>query len=149
MFRTSRLALAVLATAFVSSACDDSGVEPRFPTVAEVSATYLASSSTQTAEFTTTQDGETVDWLASGGILELELAADGTTSGRIFVPGMDEGGGDFDEDLAGTWDLEADTVHLDHDADTFLRDMPFQVNGDRLVGDRTFDGVRVRVVLVR
>jgi hypothetical protein len=62
---------------------------------------------------------------------------------------MDEDGGDFDADLAGTWTLKGDTIRFAHPADTFVRDMPFAVHDTELRGDRTFSGVRVRVTLVR
>lgn len=96
-----------------------------------------------------TQIGQTTDYLAAGATARLELDADGTTTGRLFVPGGGENGGDFDADLAGTWTLQGDTVRLSHAADTFLRDMPLVVSRNSLAGDRTFSGIHVRIVLVR
>lgn len=82
------------------SACDDP------LTVNEISGSYEAST------FTLTQDGSTDDLLAQGGTLTLN--ADGTTSGRLFVPDGNEDGSDFDADLAGTWTLNGSRVSFDH-----------------------------------
>jgi hypothetical protein len=38
---------------------------------------------------------------------------------------------------------------LQHDSDTFLRDMTFRIRGSQLDGERTFGAHRVRVVLER
>lgn len=86
------------------------------------------------------------DMLAEGASIVLDLHPDGTTSGRLFVPGS-AGEDDFDEDLAGTWVEENGIVRLDHAADTFLRDMDFAVEAGRLVGDAGFGGVDVHVTL--
>lgn len=119
------------------SACDDP------LTVNEISGSYEAST------FTLTQDGSTDDLLAQGGSITLTLNADGTTSGRMFVPDGNEDGSDFDADLAGTWTLNGSRVSFDHPADTFIRDMSFTVDGSRLTGEATFDSATLRVVLER
>ena len=62
---------------------------------------------------------------------------------------MTSRGGGLDEDLAGTWTVVPGTVLFEHDADTFIRDMQFGVEGERLVGEGTFDDVTVRVELGR
>lgn len=98
---------------------------------------------------TTIIDGEVTDWLSLGARVELDLHEDGTTSGSLFIPGGDEDGGDFDADLSGTWDVRAGLVHFEHDADTFIRDMPFSLQGNTLHGDETFSGDRVILTLVR
>mgnify|MGYP006173008693 CR=1 FL=1 len=86
---------------------------------------------------------------ADGATIELVLAENGTTTGRLFIPAGVAGVPDFDENLAGTWAVVDGRVVLSHAADTFLRDMPLELEGDRLVGDQRFGGVRVRVVLQR
>lgn len=133
-----RLWASVLAAVLVA-ACSDSTA----PTMASVAGSYAATT------FTVTESGGTTNILAAGGSISLTLAAAGTTSGRLFVPGGAEGGGDFDEDLTGTWSLQDSTVTLDHDADTFLRDMTFTVRGQQLVGQETFTDVTVAVVLAK
>ena len=99
-------------------------------------------------QFTSTQAGSTTDWLAAGASITTTLNANGTTSGQLVFPGEPT------EDLTGTWTLRGSAVRMNHpNADTFLRDMDFQVQGNTLVGDETFsdpDGpVRVRVTLTR
>jgi hypothetical protein len=133
-----RLWASVLAAALVA-ACSDSTV----PTMASVAGSYTATT------FTVTESGGTTNILAAGGSISLTLAAAGTTSGTLFVPGGAEDGGDFDEDLTGTWTLQDSTVSLDHDADTFLRDMTLTVRGQQLVGQETFTDVTVAVVLAK
>ena len=146
--KSNMLKVLMLAASFGLAACGDDtvGLDERQEAVA---GSYVSSAATPATVLTTTEVGETIDWLAQGAVLTLELRANGTTAGRLMVPGMDEDGGDFDVDLTGTWTLQGDTIHLDHEADTFLRDMPLRVEGNRLIGDRTFDGVRVQVVFRR
>jgi len=113
------------------------------PTIEAVSGAYHATT------FTARQAGATTDFLTAGGSITLTLTVSGTTSGRVFVPGGGDTGGDFDEDLAGTWTLQGSTVTLDHPADTFLRDMRFTVNGHQLSSEATFSDVTITVVLAK
>lgn len=89
------------------------------------------------------------DMVAEGASLVLGLHPNGATSGRIFIPANVEGVPDFDEDLTGTWRIEGGQIHLEHDADTFLRDLPFDLDDERLVADDLVGGVRVRLELER
>lgn len=89
------------------------------------------------------------DMVAEGASLVIGLHPNGATSGRIFIPANVEGVPDFDEDLTGTWRIEGGQIHLEHDADTFLRDLPFDLEDDRLVADDLVGGVRVRLELER
>ena len=104
-----------------------------------------------TAHFLMTTDSSgAVDWIARGATLTLGLARDGTTSGRLFVPGGGAGGGDVSADMAGVWLLVNGTVSFGQTADTFVRNMDFVPSPDRLSGDHTFaDGKRVRIVLTK
>ncbi len=149
MIRTLRSPVPVtLATVLLLIACGDDPTEPRL-TMDLVAGDYVAEDEFGAMTFTTTEDGQTVDWLAGGASLTIQLARDGSTEGRLFVPGADEDGSDFDADLAGTWTLVGDTVRFSHAADTFVRDMPFAVQDGRLEGDRVFGDTRIRVVLVK
>jgi hypothetical protein len=130
---------ATTVAAVLIAACGDSTA----PTMSSVSGGYTATS------FTVTESGGTTDILATGGSITLTLTAAGATSGRLFVPGGAEDGSDFDEDLTGTWTLRDSTVTLDHDADTFLRDMSLTVRGQQLIGQETFSDVTVSVVLAK
>jgi hypothetical protein len=112
-------------------------------TVDDLAGSYSATT------FTTREAGATTDWLAAGAFINLTLTATGNTTGRVFVPGGNEDGSDFDADLTGTWALAGSQVTFQHSADTFLRDMSFAVDAGRLTGEATFSGVTVRVVLER
>lgn len=113
------------------------------PTVENVSGSYQASS------LTGTQSGITVNLLSLGATVAIVLNADGTTTGRVFAPGLDEGGQDLDVDLAGTWTLEGETVTFNQPGDTFIRDIPFTVGRNRLQGEGTFNTVSVRLTLTK
>ncbi len=120
-------------------ACGDAAA----PTLTDVAGSYSATT-------LTTQEASVItDLLAQGSLLNVVLNADGTTTGRLFVPNGGEQGGDFDADLAGTWVLHGDTVEFDHTADTFVRDMPFVFQNNRLTGEQTFSGTTVRAVLAK
>ena len=157
----SLASIRVLGTCFLVSlslaGCDESS-GPEFPSRDDLAGAYVtvvpSSGGTAfgTLVFSTTENGVTVDRLARGAQIRLTLAASGATSGTLLVPDVAESPGepaDFVADLDGAWTLTGTTVTLDHEADTFLRDMPLTVRGDRLEGDRTFGDVRVRVVLQR
>ncbi|HEX6938241.1 MAG TPA: hypothetical protein VF158_02425 [Longimicrobiales bacterium] len=141
--------IGLLVVAPLLTACSDD--EPPAPEIrmAEVAGDYVAEGDYGVYSFTTTADGQTTDWLAEGASVHITLTADGRTSGRLFVPGGDEDGSDFEADLAGTWSLIGDIVEFSHEADTFIRDMAFHVEDGRLSGDETFDDARVRLVLER
>jgi hypothetical protein len=119
------------------SACSDT------LTVDDLAGSYSATT------FTTQEGSATTDWLAAGAFIHLTLTAAGNTSGRLFVPGGNEDGSDFDADLTGTWALAGSQVTFEHAADTFLRDTPFTADAGRLTAEGTFSGVTVRVVLER
>jgi hypothetical protein len=144
-------ALAALFFALVLGACadDPSGPNPDQLAMQQLAGSYAATDQYGAITLTTTANGETRDWIAAGGSLQIDLAPDGTTTGRLFVPGADDDGGDLDADLTGTWAVDGNTISFSHTADTFLRDMPFQVNGSQLEGDQTFDDVRVQAVFVK
>lgn len=118
----------------LSLACEDSTA----PTMASVAGSYHATS------FTTTEGTVTTDQLQEGAGLVLVLASGGTVTGTLAVP--NDG---VDANMAGTWALNGSTVTFDQSADTFVNDMNFTVQGNTLVGDQTFSGVRVQVTLER
>jgi len=122
-----------------ANACgDDSGTGPSMQSVA---GSYIASS------FTITQSGSTIDLLDLGASVDVTLNRNGTTTGTLFLPGVEEDGSDLIADLSGTWSLRGKTVDFSHNADTFLRDLPFEVDGEALKGEQNFGGVLVRVTL--
>jgi hypothetical protein len=89
----------------------------------------------------------TGDVLAAGGSLSLMLSDGGTVSGQVDVPASV--GGPFQADLAGTYTVSGDTVWFDQTADTFVRDVPWLIDDNRLRGSGTFSGVAITVVLER
>lgn len=129
---------ALIATAAVIAtvACSDDSFTP---SVSSVAGNYAAST------LTATTGGTTTDHLAAGGSFTITLATNGTTTGRLFLPNL--GGGNFDADMSGTWTLTGSTVSFDQTADTFVRDMTFTAEENRLRGEDTFAGTILRVVL--
>ncbi|HET6778270.1 MAG TPA: hypothetical protein VFH26_05240 [Gemmatimonadales bacterium] len=103
----------------------------------------------QATSLTATQSGITVNLLSLGATVAMVLNEDGTTTGRVFAPGLDEGGQDLDVDLAGTWTLQGETVTFDQTGDTFIRDIPFTASPNRLQGEGTFESVTIRLTLTR
>jgi len=100
--------------------------------------------------FTTTDStGTTTDWIVAGGSLNLILAQGGAAGGQLLLPGMGPAGSDFIASVTGTWELIGNTVRLTQSANTFVRDMPWLAGENLLTGDHTFDGTRVKVVLVK
>jgi hypothetical protein len=128
-----------LTTVFVGCSDDDSFS----PTVENVAGSYSA------ATFTVTTSAGTVDLLALGSQVAVNLAADGTTTGQLFVPNGGEDGEDLEADLAGTWTLEGSVVTFNQTADTFIRDAEFTASQDRLTGEGTFGDETVRLVLTK
>ncbi len=131
------------------AACEDSGPASPGDQIA-LTGTYAATLGAGTrygaVTFTADAGGAPRDLVADGATIVLDLHADATTTGRLFVPAGD-GEEALEADLAGTWTEEDGIVRLAHAADTFLRDMELVQEGDRLVGERAFGAVDVRVTL--
>lgn len=140
MYRSSRQLLSGFLLLALSCGGDD---DPFSPTVQDVAGSYQASS------LTGTQSGITVNLLSLGASVEMVLNEDGTTTGRVFAPGLDEGGQDLDIDLAGTWTLQGETVTFSHPGDTFIRDVPFTARPNQLQGEGTFRTVTIRLTLTK
>jgi hypothetical protein len=103
--------------------------------------------------FVTTGAGGQRNEIMAGSTLTLNLNANGTTSGHLHVAanGSDPA---FDADMAGTWSQSGMIVHIDQPADTFVRDMPFEltansVGGWDLEGIGGFSGTQVQLTLRR
>ena len=150
----SRSLVFVALAALAASACEDTTPVPIGPGgELEVAGTWAASPA-EGGEFgailfrADTADISR-DMIAEGASLVLGLHPNGATSGRLLIPANVEGVPDFDEDLTGTWRIEDGQIHLEHEADTFLRDLPFDLDDDRLVADDLVGGVRVRLELER
>lgn len=146
--RAVALAAALVASVF-SAACDREPIGPVDPTRELVAGTYNAHGAFGVLSFTSVTNGVTTDWLAAGATLTLVLDGSGNVAGRLFHPGAGEDGGDMDEDMAGSWTLDRRIVHLEQNADTFMRDLDFTFHDATLTADRTFGDTRVRIVLVQ
>ena len=137
-----KLKTLVLAAFVVVAAVSCGGDDVATPT--DLAGTYSASL------FETSSDGNTIDQLALGATISITLVADLTMTGRIFVPGGNEDGTDFDADLAGSWTLLRNSIQMDQVADTFIRDFVWVViPGGTLTATGVFDAVRVDVILDR
>lgn len=136
MMRTRPFGAPRLAATLVLAAALACG-ESTSPSVQAVAGTYTAT------RLAVTADGITTDELAAGASILLTLNENGTTSGQFIVP--DE----LNANLAGTWTIRGSRVNLDHAADTFLRDMEFEVRGNTLAGDHDFGSTRVQVTLTK
>lgn len=115
--------------------------DPFAPTVDKMAGTYIAH------QMVTVDTAGFVNWLDAGGSLTLTLSADGSLSGRLFLPGGAAGGGDLEADMAGSWLLIGHTIQFGQVADTFVRDMDFIADQDRISGDQYF-GTSLRVIIV-
>ena len=137
--RDALQAIVALTLALALGSC---GGEDTFsPTMEAVAGSYTASSLTLVSSVGTT------DLLALGSTVAITLAPDGTTSGRLFVPGGADDGSDLDVDLSGTWTLSGSTVTFNQAGDSFIRDVEFTAKPNQLNGEGVFSGATVRVVL--
>ena len=135
--KSSRLAPAALVLLL---AC---GGDSFTPTEETVAGTYEASA------FTATSFNGTTDLLLAGAIVDATLAPDGTTTGRLFLPGGAEDGSDLDEDLTGTWTLTGDTVTFNQTTATFITDVEFIAGRNTLTAEGTFGGLSLFLQLVK
>lgn len=99
------------------------------------------------SEFTVEDHGAIVDIIGAGGFIDFTLNPDSSTVGTLFVPAGANGGFDLLASLVGTWSRRGTTITLDHQADTFLRDMDLEFDGQELSGRLNSGGVITRVVM--
>ena len=132
----------VLCMALALAACggDDDGFNP---TVDDVAGSYSASA------FTLTSGKSDFDLLAIGASVTATLNADGTTTGRLQVPGGIGGAPAIDEDLAGTWSLSGTTVSFSPSASSLLTDVDFAVGPSTLTGEGVYQGAVLLLVLTK
>jgi hypothetical protein len=141
-FRKSRSMLLIgLPTLLLG--CDDSTSPP----LNSAAGTYTAIS------WVTTGGSGQRNEIQAGSTLVLNLNANGTTSGHLHIAAS-TGSPAFDADMAGTWTQSGTMIDITQSADTFVRDMPFELTPDPigswdLVGDRVFSGTRVQITLRR
>ncbi len=134
--------LLAVAVAALPAACTHDSFTPNLTSVA---GDYHLQS------LTVTDLGGPRDWVALGTTLTISLAPNGTTSGRLFMPGGGLGGADVDVNMEGTWTLAVATVEFSPTYDTLLRDVTFIASENRLIGDHAYggSGVSVRIILTK
>ena len=120
-------------------ACSD----PFKPTTESILGMYRAES------FTADSGGTSRDLVAAGATLELLLLPFGDVVGALNVPPNPPDTATFYASMNGRWALAGNKVRFTQDADSFVRDVVWVADEDRLSGDKTFGAVRVRVVLRR
>jgi hypothetical protein len=103
--------------------------------------------------FVTSGTSGQTNQLTAGSTVQLNLAANGTTSGHLHVAPTNVSPA-FDADLAGTWNQSGNVVTFDQTADTFFNDIALTLTQDpadglTLVGDQTFSGTNVKITLKR
>jgi hypothetical protein len=134
-------AIIALTLALALGSC---GGEDSFsPTVETVAGSYTASSLTLSSSVGTT------DLLALGSTVAITLATNGTTTGRLFVPGGADDGSDLDVDLAGTWTLSGSIVTFNQTGDSFIPEVEFTAGPNQLNGEGMFSGAIIRLVLAK
>jgi hypothetical protein len=133
----------VLCLTLALAACSDDDDDGFSPTVDDVAGSYTASA------FTLTSGNGEFDLLALGATVTATLDADGTTSGRLQVPGGVGGAPAIDEDLAGTWSLSGTTVTFSPSASSLLSDVDFAVGPNTLTGEGVYQGAVLLLVLTK
>ena len=103
----------------------------------------------QVESFTTDNAGTSRDLFAAGATLELIILPFGDVVGALNVPPIPPDTTMFYASMNGSWALTGNKVRFTQDADSFVRDLDWIADKDRLSGDKTFGAVRVRVVLKR
>jgi hypothetical protein len=137
--RASRIGLFFLLIA--TAACgSDNTTEPKNA----IAGSYAAS------QWVTTGGSGQTNQLLAGSTLALTLANDGTTSGHLHVAASGSNPA-LDADMAGTWSESDNKVTISQSADTFVRDMTFNVvpNGSNwsLTADQVFSSTRIQITL--
>ena len=88
--------------------------------------------------------------LTSGGTLGFNVATNFVTTGTLIIPAALAGGTTFTASMAGTAVRTGNTVRFTQSADTFMRDLTFTLNENRLEAlNQTVSGTRYDVILTR
>jgi len=100
--------------------------------------------------FTITDSTGTRDLLKAGAVFTLLLLPRGTTAGYLYLPAT-AGDSEVVADMAGSWTMSEGVILVSQTADTFVRDLGFFAERDRLYGVKTYGyGARtVRAILTK
>ena len=144
MRHSIKRASAIVAVCATVAACGGDSTSP-------TPSSTVAGSYTAT-EFVTTGGSGQRNELLAGSSLDIQLNADGTTTGHLHVAASGSTPA-FDADMAGTWAQTGNVIRFSQSADTFVRNMNFTLdsNGSRwlLIGDQGFSGTRIQVTLTQ
>lgn len=87
-------------------------------------------------------NGVTIDLLAQGATLTIELKSDGTTTGEFIAPAVPGVSDAVNASMAGTYRVLGEKVKFDQAANTIIADLYFIVDGRELRATYSFgDGV--------
>lgn len=134
---THHIRLAPLLLAVLAGCGDSSG-----PSASSYVGVYTATVFTITPE-----PFPPVDVLAGGGTLTIEIAADSTVTGQLFIPAAITGDDDLSESMAGVATITRTTVTFDQGADTFIRDLTFSRHPGYLAVDQVLVSNDTRYVV--
>ena len=99
-------------------------------------------------QFLTTGSSGQTDQLHAGSYLFLLLSANGSLTGQLHLAATNS-----DTDMAGTWTQSGNTITFAQAADTFVRNMTFDIVPDvnrwQLVGVAVFGGTEIKVTLTQ
>jgi len=137
--RSIRHFTVLAASSVLFSAASACGSDSPTQTSSSVAGAYVAT------VFRVTPDGQpTIDVLAQGGTLSINIASDNSTTGTLMLPAS-LFGSPLSLSMTGTAVVSGSTVTFQQPGDTFVRDLTFTVAGNTLVvanqraGDATFD----------
>lgn len=136
----TRRTLATAAAICLLTACGDSN-GPNSDTGA-----YIATS------FTLSESGSVTDVLQEGGSITIRLTSDtisgdSLTTGTLLAPASLNEGTAVAFDMAGTWSRSGDTITFNQNADTFVRDADWLVNGATLTTELASGADTIRATL--
>ena len=137
-----RIPYLLLVAVALGAACGDSTGNGTL-TLDDVAGAYHAT------RFEREEGGIVTDELALGASIDLTLAANGSTTGTLFVPMGNSDGTDFQADLTGTWTLNGQAVTLSHPSATFLVDVVFAYTPGTLSGASGNENFIIRVTLAK
>jgi hypothetical protein len=119
-------------------ACGSDSTAPK----QSVAGTYVA-----TQWVTTGSSGQTDQLLAGSGLF-LSLGAHSSLAGQLHLAATNS-----DTDMAGTWTQAGNTITFAQEADTFVRNMTFDIVPDvnrwQLVGVGGFSGTQIQITLTQ
>ena len=94
-----------------------------------------------------TEAGVETNALQAGATLDLELTEEGRASGTLFMPAAINNGTDLSADMTGTYTITEGILRFAQTADTFVREVGWDVDGQELIASEVVDGATVFVIL--